>query len=139
MKLELKHLAPYLPYNLELVVQVYKSGRCQGTKKMETGSIETVLTMVNKNAENKACFPVLRPLSDLLDKEKDLWIDFSEEIDEIQTGYLIKAIVDKSFYSQDIHKSFKVREALFKMHFDVFGLIEQKLAIDINTLDYGKK
>lgn len=37
-------------------------------------------------------------------------------------------------YAINIHEAFNIREALFKLHFDVFGLIDKGLAIDINAL-----
>jgi hypothetical protein len=129
MKLELKHLSPYLPYNLkgiyhESIITLSLNGFSSPT---EIGyDISLFLKCEIK--------PILRPLYDLQNKDLDLWIDFGIEIDEANTHYLIDSLVKGTFYAKDIHFAFRVREALFKMHFDVFRLIENGLAININTL-----
>lgn len=84
---------------------------------------------IKNNTFNGAEFkPILRPLSDLtkkyyFDNLKDGDFELSEEIiKEIKTisrGYL-------KFYQLNY---------LLNHHFDVFGLIEKGLAIDINTLN----
>jgi hypothetical protein len=120
MKLELKHLAPYLPYGLKVIDS--------------DGNIDIVTCIDIEEIDGYKIKPILRPLSDLQNRDLDLWIDFGVEIDEMNTHYLIDALVGGTFYAKDIHFAFRVREALFKMHFDVFGLIPKGLAIDINTL-----
>lgn len=61
-ELTLEHLAPYLPYGLNLIYHQFGDPR---TTKMTIRDIETVLMLVNRHVENKARFPILRPLSDL--------------------------------------------------------------------------
>jgi hypothetical protein len=102
----------------------------------KVGSIHTMHTQLLHDFTLRAepFKPILRPLSDLQNKDLDLWIDFGIEIDEANTHYLIESLVKGTFYAKDIHFAFRVREALFKMHFDVFRLIENGLAININTL-----
>jgi len=126
MKLELKHLAPYLPYGVEYFNTHEDFIEQKG--------------IINPHS----CFdilryeyikPILRPLSDLLNEELDFYIDFNTILNEIDSRYLREAIVNKKFYSKDIHYSFEVWNCLLSMHFDIFGLIEQGLAIDINTLE----
>ena len=144
MQLELKHLAPYLPYGLKWV------------KNKDASFPNDVWEMRQIHVDDKGLIygdavdnidddrypynidyskPILRPLSDLTDMSKDFWIDFSEEVEEMNTTNMIISIVEGSFYALNIHKAFEVREVLFKMHFDVFGLIDQGLAIDINTIN----
>lgn len=118
MKLELKHLTPYLPYGLKIrnqafridyvnkefgvlngIYPLYKDEKCYWqytTSENSTGS------------SLKNCKPILRPLSDLT-KEYDL--------DNSYEGWQSEWI-----------------EHLLSKHFDVFGLIEKGLAIDINTI-----
>jgi hypothetical protein len=144
MKLELKHLAPYLPYGLKGYAYS-EDGYYETIEEGELVRIDTGITRSGDTQEKWLVVddmevpihefePILRPLSDLQNKDLDLWIDFGIEIDETNTHYLIEALVKGTFYAKDIHFAFRVREALFKMHFDVFGLIEKGLAIDINTL-----
>jgi len=128
-KLELKHLAPYLPYGL----------------KMGYGGYDLVLNVDNhpnnccdlEYSIKKQIKPILKPLSDLTDKEK-------YELDNIITeGYIddfINLVVETSssceggYNSYDIWDSYLLIQKLLEWHFDVFGLIPKGLAIDINTL-----
>ena len=44
------------------------------------------------------------------------------------------AQLNNYLYNNPLQYSYRVVELLFRHHFDVFGLIEKGLAIDINTL-----
>lgn len=121
MKLELKHLAPYLPYGLKVkYVGKHKyaeliTGRSIYNIDGWNGSMLTTLGYQISFNDYK---PILRPLSDL--KYKELGYDSIE--------FAIYNIKNK--YANYINY-----EYCFEWHFDVFGLIEKGLAIDINTLD----
>lgn len=137
MKLELKPLAPYLPYGLN-----YKG---------EYGGISTLRKLEYCRSYNKEndCFtdefgvdgyliqyikPVLRPISDLT-KE----IEVNGEIFDM-ANWLMKYGHNSALYHLSKpygyeKVTYEVMEKLFEWHFDVFGLIEKGLAIDINTLD----
>ncbi len=131
MKIELKHLATYLPYSLKVQ---HESGltmlmTCE-RKKGDFLSIESVIQRYGK--------PILRPLSDLEKEvthngEKFVPIDWFEE----------------NYFTLDLHEQcqrlvsdnrwvngcdYMLIDQLIEWHFDVFGLIENGLAIDINTL-----
>ncbi len=116
MKLELKHLAPYLPYGLK---GNYELSDVVPTAKHELRDKELRIDCVDFFL--KYAKPILRPLSDL------------KKINKLST---IKFYVNGNFYIDSEY--WKVQrnafEYLFKHHFDVFGLIEQNLAIDINTV-----
>lgn len=125
VKLELKHLVPYLPYGL--------------TCRFNTDEVYTIIGLVNEDvwlkemtfaADLFECKPILRPMSDL-DKEipekegysyRDLGC-FRKHIN--QFGW-IDMYVDNMEYEDAL--------TLLEHHFDVFGLIPAGLAIDINTL-----
>lgn len=124
----LECLAPYLPYGVELSYGCILDEDNDYIAKIEIDHFHRVLYGYGSFVVK----PILRPLSDLLDEEKDLWIDFSEEYGEINTASLREAIVYDRFYALDIRKSFRIKEILFKMHFDVFGLIDKGYAIDKN-------
>jgi len=145
MELNSKHLAPYLPFGLEGSAM---GELVEGTEYDEKPipKLFVVHALFSDYQLSVICdgekemislsdfFPHLRPLSDLQNKESDYWIEFGTKIDELNTEYLIESLVNKTFYAKDIHFAFKVYQVLVEMHFDVFGLIEQGLAIDINTL-----
>ena len=124
MKLELKCLAAYLPYGL-------KGAEYNGAYLYELQSVSfekfSWKPVYVKGAgfrlpERIDCKPILRPLSDLTKEElieQGFWhhIDFltHEKQNPIEAPYFMV-------------------EYLLSKHFDVFGLIEAGLAIDINTL-----
>jgi len=125
MKLETKHLVGYLPYDLKMYWEDDQK-RPQEPWKLKYESVEFVLNNQNK--------PILRPLSDLtkeieVNGEKFIPLDYiSTSIKDIKQNdrYLFKGL----YYNLSYWKI----ERLLEMHFDIYGLIENNLAIDINTL-----
>lgn len=133
MKLELKHLAPYLPYGLK------------GLKRFKDTDLINELDVGRLNGwlEPYSYKPILRPLSDLikevnsflsvpyLDLMNDLHSDLKVYLED--NGELF--IIDKCNLNM-FHISYTrvFDDFLLEHHFDVFGLIEKGLAIDINTL-----
>ena len=109
MKLELKHLAPYLPYGLRIFNKDNKSSYV-----LSTGSIDRVTELP------EIFKPILRPLSDL-----------TERASKVMSGLSLNTFI-KKINNQDL--SYITFNELISLHFDVFGLIEEGLAIDINTL-----
>jgi hypothetical protein len=116
MKLELKHLAPYLPYGLKVRLKT------RGTVYELIGV--TPKGIILKGVDEVIWFKnielILRSLSDLEDDEYKNKI-FNREY-----------IIDKQTDSYLDHYEWCF---LFENHFDVFGLIDAGLAIDINTLE----
>ena len=129
MKLELKHLAPYLPYGLKVsnirgsvfLLNTFSNMRGRG---IESRDINSVLSEQMK--------PILKPLSDLTKEfehngEKVNIFDRIEIYKGSGVDYLIEQI--RFGFVEVI-----VYNILLEHHFDVFGLIEKNLAIDINTI-----
>ena len=140
MKLETKHLAPYLPYNLKCEV-------------LNSGQEKEIGEMIAVYDDNSACFgniiesekgfeyikPILRPIQEVelffenqwaLGNDEDvrkyldadfLWQNGNIEVNEIQ---LMKAE----------YLPYGTLQVLLKYNFDVFDLIDKGLAIDVNTL-----
>ena len=151
--LELKHLAPYLPYKLRIM---YGKRNC--VMVMLTDSSNhwiSIHSVINRQWNDKYPLrPILRPLSDLT-KE----IEGVNGINFIPIKMLLIMFKPKSFdieiketdkYWEANYKSWIapflridknilnnkhwIIEKLFEWHFDVFGLIEKDLAININTI-----
>ena len=131
MKLELKHLAPYLPYGLKFYVENVVKGKYTKSYSWEL-TLETDLKQV-LDFQNK---PILRPLSDLTeeienfrDKPEDNCLVMDNWIDHFLdfTGKVNEANINACPYG--------LMQILLENHFDIFGLIEKGLAIDINTLE----
>ena len=158
MKLELKHLAPYLPYNLKGIGFVSPSNSKDGKqhfldrKLISIHEPKSQLKMIHiSNVDGEIFKPILRPLSDLMreitnsNNETFVFID-TLEIGEEDNGTEydhgnIKTIAQLEYIAKnneflDIHYlPYSLVQDLIKNHFDILGLIEKGLAIDINTLE----
>lgn len=124
MKLETKHLVSYLPYNL----------RCEV---LNSGQEKEIGEMIAVYDDNSACFgniiesekgfeyikPILKPMLDF-ETNKDI----KEYLNE---GFIT---IDNILTYKPECMPFGVVQLAFKHHFDIFGLIEKGLAIDVNTL-----
>ena len=134
MKLELKHLAPYLPYSLKIKT----NGR---TVVSIISGLQCDLDVIHDYGKTPIQYikPILRPLSDLtkefedgltyMDKLRDFFgkVELNKASDNNCVHFTLEGWT--SFH--DIH-NFQAK--LFAWHFDVFGLIEKGLAADLNTL-----
>ena len=149
-KLELKHLAPYLPYGLKCQAMGEHKIDAETPLIFRLLGVESTMGRINCkllcgilpiNPIINEVFPILRPLSDL---SKSIQIaefyasfiihikritGFEIDIDlDIDSGYLQSSYIEFSDYQLML-------DFLYEKHFDVFGLIEKGLAIDINTLE----
>ena len=130
-KLTIKELAPYLPYGLKV----------QWIREDDNEVITSVLTISDYPfliTRNRAK-PILRPLSDLTNLIPKNNVSY--------IAYLWHEVISTDSDSFDKDKFFEdcclgsieylpimVLPNLLEWHFDIFGLLEKKLAIDINTL-----
>lgn len=151
MKLEIKHLAPYLPYGLKVKNEnrTYKIITING---FYFSKSELILNSIELNGgiSSKEIKPILRPLSDLTKEIKYglstyAFIDLFEmgdcdgcifefEHGNIKTIKSISSIAQNSSYHDINYLPHAVVNMMVEYHFDVFGLIDAGLAIDINTL-----
>ena len=131
MKLELKHLAPYLPYELKAIIRLRE---------------DSSLPIDDECVVNVSCFeaaylgseydefkPILRPLSDLnkeIDFNGDLFTPNHHPSFKLFISNDMDWFIDNCPYFVDYLQVQK----LLEWHFDVFGLIPAGLAIDTNTL-----
>lgn len=148
MKLELKHLAGYLPYGLKVkwndvsyykMISLRSNESCQLVDRFTDGVYGVKLTHVK---------PILHPLSDLtkeieVNGEKFVPIERLEELffDDLLismskiTGLLeIEFVTNDYSHSIDFFVGHEIVKKLYEWHLDIHGLIEKGLAIDINTL-----
>tara|TARA_R110002124_G_scaffold281430_1_gene455747 strand:+ start:96191 stop:96622 length:432 start_codon:yes stop_codon:yes gene_type:complete len=136
--LTIKELAPYLPYGLKI-----DSGGFEDTRIMDA-DIESNCKIINIGACIRMQYkPLLRPLSDLT-KEEYWKLSGKDSKDSFgfwygkdkRYGFLHFEGYTSRQYSLDIINKipYYAFEFLVKNHFDVFGLIEKGLAIDLNTI-----
>ncbi len=150
MKLEIKHLAPYLPYGLKAEMLDYQ--RDYVGKKNDTivgihqwdksGKLWSLLTEGGSKPSFDKIKPILRPLSNL---QKGFHKDFDEVLfdennyvftDElgIRATPSIELFIGDGCNNTIIFDSvIEIYNLLLKHHFDIFRLIQKGLAIDINT------
>ena len=137
IKLEIKQIAAYLPYRLKYLDK--------DTNELTTmRSISTEINLIDMGWGNahdlKEFKPILRPLSDLtkeieFDNEKftpskdKYWgmNSFQYHINQFENWESPSAYLNSC-------APYGLLLVLIKWHFDVFGLIDAGLAIDINTL-----
>ena len=142
MKLELKHLAPYLPYDLK-VKYTNKYNHSQtitlvGIMNYTTKGKGIQVELCNKNlihffSKIEGIKPILRPLSDLT---KEIEVNGEKFVPHIKLGGRPNLKdYDIEYLSKNIdNMSYGLVSKLIEWHFDVFGLFEKDLAIDINSL-----
>jgi len=125
MKLELKHLAPYLPYGLKFTTNMLQKPVTLAGFGTDTDGIDKLFI---HHSVYTAWYPIenftplLRPLVDLKQHFENyrsmIYSDFDYYVRCIKIGNM----------------EFAEYEYFFENHFDVFGLIDSGLAININTL-----
>ena len=141
-KLELKHLAPYLPYGLHGAVEDFEENTVHLNVKVMSVDIDDLclsfdecLDVYLDDTKDAIFKPILRPLTDLT-KEADKFEEF-EQFNIEEFGITRTEMLNSFIESEDrlnICYGFNFWQKLFENHFDVFGLIDKGLAIDINEL-----
>ena len=184
MKLEIKHLAPYLPYGLKVYHSafMFRSNWNENEIGVMVGATDNIqnetfdIVMIRERDKYKLqdsrnhFKPILRPLSDLTKEIEHNGEKFVPILELARLSnfciYDNHKIVEKhSFGSADseasymfsynkesisfeienwnsfegssfefVSNNFELVQKLLEWYFDVFSLIEQNLAIDINTL-----
>lgn len=132
MKLEIKHLSVYLPYGLKFKTN---TGWC------------TLLTinyddnLINESYEEtydlKDIKPILRPLSDLYKEDLNYLVNnhSTDWFADTNNEYLINDYLEKENLHHYIEfLPFGLVQWFIENHYDIFGLIEKGLAINVNTL-----
>lgn len=112
MNLEIKHLCGYLPYGLGIIgLSEYDSP----DPNIITMNADTIQQVVNGYFK-----PLLRPLSSMTDDEK------------ADVNMIYHLMTDNLDYA------IKLLDYYYQKHFDIHGLIENGLAIDLTTLKLPK-
>lgn len=124
---EPKHLVPYLLYRVKV----------KWFRKDDNSFQTSELTISDYPFLTKQLFKlILRPLSDLTDINSKFYSDSNMDLtDQVELNSLIDEILyDKQSYKSIEDIPYKYMLILFEYHIDVFGLIPEGLAIDINTI-----
>ena len=133
MELTVNHLTPYLPYGLKLQYIVRDKVISTGImKSISHNDFETHPTRVNINYQEDEHIWMYKPILRSLSK-------ITEEINHDNQVFIPLDTLDMDFLQFEYFHSNKVLDLskvtyldvvrLLSWHFDVFGLIEQNLAI----------
>lgn len=177
-KLELKHIAPYLPYGVKAEILDYKSDyvgnqfdEIIGVHQWDKNCMYwSALTIGGSKPNIERIKPILRPLSDLSKEiehngEKFVPIiylsrlvdnghnhidskihkssnyitvmtDKCDDVENVKFRFIIEGFssIERSGEPISLVTYDKIKSKLFEWHFDVFGLIEKGLAVDIHTI-----
>jgi len=125
--MRLEEIAPYLPYRVKVL-------RPNKNISLEIVGITKEYILFNENGvetygDFTHCKPILHPLSDLTNDEFNFIYENETDSESIEE---LVHMDSESFRCNKF--SYIFWEALFKNHFDVFGLIEKGEAVDISTI-----
>lgn len=148
MKLELKHLAPYLPYGLRVHYSGLSDDDVSGEFTVIAYHVGNGISLIDDSALEEGDLsesfyldydfpikPILRPLSSMIEKESDELEDIigcNFYIYASGNGIEIEDIIIDPWGGQSVLRMEtlnRIYEWLFAHHFDVFNLIENNLAI----------
>lgn len=148
-QLELKHIAPYLPYGLKATFEGDDCIHEVVGLNIASKGVELISPFGDYGrADIEDCKLILRPLSDI---HKEIVHNGKKfipvrELESIRKGldiykplnldYPIEVILETENYSQDIdlYDGYLVIQKIIEWHFDISSLIEKGVAIDINDL-----
>ncbi len=159
MKLELKHIVPYVPYGLNWDISELEYGKIEAHRLTEcklialgTEGFSEITVRTNIKAHNEGILfldrnvgkPIFHPLSDLTNEieingDKFIPNDRLREITGLPNGKHTPFLTGFFWGSPDLKGiTYDIYTKLFEWHIDLFGLIPEGLAVDINTLDKEK-
>lgn len=133
-QLIIEHLSAYLPYGVKI-----DTPRGVHTLKGINTINETIGLMywvgtLQETSFSIDCKPILRPLSDItkeIEHNGERLVP-SKVIEDIALEWVVTSV---NPYDLIKMMGYENVQKLLSWHFDIFGLIDQGLAIDINTLD----
>lgn len=139
MKLEFKHIAPYLPFDLKIFW--LKSKESFGITydentdyKRQLYPLSTIIFCIEQKNKDLGFALILRPLSDLHLFEKEITARWGEGLGGKTLETWLKYVIEDMTTLNYNTLRYDQVEFMFENHFDVFKLIPAGLAIDINTL-----
>ena len=133
MKLELKHLSPYLPFGLQIEHPTMLVGKRKISELKNLGQTNIEISH-RLYVQISECKPILRPLSDL---HKEITIGKNIFVPHlILASEIIRLWQDFNYFKDNLtslpYFSF---QKLLEWHFDFFGLIDKGLAISIHDVE----
>ncbi len=133
MELEVKHLAPYLPYGLKLVFENYPlhTKDCPHVRILELDCGHDF----NLYLQRGHIKPILNPKTHIHNLQHEILIRWGGGLADRAKSEWLKTMTDDMLYSAYNSLRYDFIEFMAEHHIDIFGLIPARLAIDINTLN----
>lgn len=135
-RLKLEHIAPYLPYGLKCYIKERKDENNNPIISVISGATHDYIIIDGEHEDEyinySDCIPLLYKVKDFdkMDNEFDITTDFETAYVTNRDEIAFVNTSDKTYLS-DIST---VINFIYKMNIDIYGLIENDLAIDINTI-----
>jgi len=129
-KLEMKYLAPYLPYKLRLLEDDIINGYEEYNTEMiglHNDGVRTSINSIEEWTSIEFVKPILKPLIDLTRET------LSKYYTQLMDSDLDRTVIDTLNYPLNQSYTYTTN-FLLKNHYDIFGLIEKGLAINLNDL-----
>lgn len=130
MKLEIKHLAPYAPFKLKVLLGSTK-------RDLTALSLDSPFVFVTyyvgsrekQMAEIENIKPILKPKTFLHELQDEIYIRWGGGISKEAKGYWLKGFIDNLMYTAYPTLNFDEIEFMAEYHIDIFDLINQGLAV----------
>jgi hypothetical protein len=140
MELQLKHLAPYLPYGLKIHHEMIRKNLSMIGCELIDEQLRVRMTDGLYVFDVHKMKPILRPLSHLtkeIEYTEECLLDYIvEKLERHCVNYddWVSSAIEDGIEIRILQAPYEVIEYCFENHYDVFGLIPRGLAIDINTI-----
>ena len=130
MKLEIKHLTPYAPFKLKVLLG---SNKRYLTALSLDSPFVFVTTYVGSREKQIAGIenikPILKPKTFLHELQEEIYIRWGGGISKKAKGYWLKGFTDNLMYTAYPALNFDEIEFMAEYHIDIFDLINQGLAV----------
>lgn len=134
MKLKLEHLGPYLPYGLKVKLTFVPDSELPWYYEDKDLFVLEGMMLDWYNSSNITDIkPLLIPMTEIWNKEyqKQDWAEYIK-YDRVKELFVVD--VETSTGTMYLKSFVSIMDFLYSNHFDVFGLIDQDLAL--NKLNY---
>lgn len=130
MKLEIKHLVPYAPFKLKVLLGSNK-------RDLTALSLDSPFVFVTAYAGSREkqmagienIKPILKPKTFLHELQEEIYIRWGGGISKEVKGYWLKGFTDNLVYTAYPALKFDEIEFMAEYHIDIFDLINQGLAV----------
>jgi len=129
MKIELKHIAPYLPYGFRIFLGADEIKEVIGIRDWIGWGVIVKAKFGTVDVPLEAARPILKPLSDYKDINS---FGMSNLNIDLETQMEICELANKKIVFNSM--SYEAAQVCFENHIDIFGLIDNDLAVDFHTL-----